>query len=364
MELNDDDLTDVSRSGDAISRVEHAFGPGARLHSIDHEFATLLAVEGDAERVPLTGQFRDALIAKRTFVDDDVRWIPLSDADHPMFAIRVPASSSVETPMSSLYGPFLNGVRMRLEDIEKRRRRRDMTVGADLQWRQLPVRATKLDGCDVAGILEPAYEVAGDMYDYALCDGSVWAYSFDGMGHGLDATIMSTIAVGSVRNARLRGLSLLDQMAFANDTLFERYGGDCFVTAAGCQITPTSVTIVNAGHEPVRTVRSGEVVQLELHADLPLGLEPGAARTVHELSGFDVGDGLVMFSDGLSDARSESDGVYGSDRLDAVLASTWSDTPLRTGHDTIDSVLGFLDESRLGDDMTAVVVRRREESVR
>ncbi len=54
----------------------------------------------------------------------------------------------------------------------------------------------------VAGVLEPAYDVAGDSFDYALNGGTFHLAVTDAMGHGLDAATMATVAIGAYQHAR------------------------------------------------------------------------------------------------------------------------------------------------------------------
>ena len=76
--------------------------------------------------------------------------------------------------------------------------------------------ASPAGGTTVAGLLEPAYEVGGDCFDYAL-NGDVMldVAVFDAMGHGLPSSIISGLAVGAYRHARRTGVPL-DRL-FAHD---------------------------------------------------------------------------------------------------------------------------------------------------
>ena len=233
-----------------------------------------------------------------------------------------------------------------------------MAVAAELQWDLLPNRADELGDYQLAGVLEPAYEIAGDVFDYAMYGDDVWAYSFDGMGHGLDATLTSVLVLSAVRNSRREGGSLVEQMQLANEILWDQHGGDRFVTGAACRLGPDgTVEVVNAGHEPLRLVADGRVNRLDLLVDLPLGVQHSTTYRSQVATVLDAGDGVVMFSDG--PASQKANGVaYGDDHLDRVLEASWSDVPFETGHDVIDDVLGHLDGARVEDDITAVVVRR------
>ena len=71
------------------------------------------------------------------------------------------------------------------------RRRQEMDLAAEMQWSLLPPLAYASAGTTVAGLLEPAYEVAGDCFDYAENDGTLHVAIFDAMGHGLTSAILA-----------------------------------------------------------------------------------------------------------------------------------------------------------------------------
>lgn len=82
------------------------------------------------------------------------------------------------------------------------RRRAEMSVAAEIQWWLLPPLSMVVPQVEVAGVLEPAYEVAGDRFDYALNDNILHVGMIDAMGHGLDAATMAAVAIGAYRHAR------------------------------------------------------------------------------------------------------------------------------------------------------------------
>ncbi|WP_207938827.1 PP2C family protein-serine/threonine phosphatase [Actinomadura darangshiensis] len=82
------------------------------------------------------------------------------------------------------------------------RRREPMSVPAEIQWSLLPPLTMTTPQVAVAGILEPAYNVAGDSLDYALNDDILHLAMIDAMGHGLNAAVLATVAVGAYRHAR------------------------------------------------------------------------------------------------------------------------------------------------------------------
>ena len=75
------------------------------------------------------------------------------------------------------------------------RRRAPMSVPAEIQWSLLPPLTMTTPQVAVAGMLEPAYDVAGDSLDYALNDDVLHLAVIDAMGHGLNAAVLATVAV-------------------------------------------------------------------------------------------------------------------------------------------------------------------------
>lgn len=366
--LDTDVLDAVSAAvsgGDAIASVLSRFGAGAVLYAADHAFDTLGRIGGSdgPEEVRLEGELRAAVLSGSAHAGDTGRWYPLSDRGQVIFIVKVPIETDVspERRPDRISGLVLARHLRRFEELDRRRRRADMSVAAELQWELLPVRADSMGEYDVASVLEPAYEVAGDFFEYAEADGSVWAYSFDGMGHGLEATMTALLALTAVRNGRRQGASLTEQFTLANDVLFEQYGGDRFVTAAGCRFDPAGqFEVVNAGHEPIRSVIDGRVQPLLLVAELPLGVTATPEYTAQRGPELDVGDGVAMFSDGPAAVRSPEGARFGAERLDASLEAAWSELPMETVHDMMDAILEYVDDQELGDDVTAVVVRRSD----
>ncbi len=347
--------------------IDGFFGSTSRLYAVDHEFGHLMPLDADlatCSALPLVGDQRAAVLRAERYDDGVVTWIPLVERQQVVFVVAVPAGSvTIESDdMPKVLGEVFGGHRRRFEDYERRRRRADMTVAAELQWDLMPLRADVLGSYSVAGVLEPAYEVAGDLFEYALFDGAVWAYSFDGMGHGMEATLASVQVLAAVRNARRQGATLAEQMQRASAQLWEQYSGDRFVTGAACRIDPSgAVDVVNAGHEPIRIVAAGAVTRLDLDVDVPLGVAEAPVYRTQRAAELAPGDGFVMFSDGISSQRSDGDD-FGDDRLDDALARCWTDIPLQTGHSVVRELLDFIATGRVDDDVTAVVVRRIDEA--
>jgi serine phosphatase RsbU (regulator of sigma subunit) len=172
----------------------------------------------------------------------------------------------------------------------------------------------------VAGLLEPAYEVGGDAFDYSL-NGELLGFAvFDSMGHGLQSALASTLALAAFRYGRRRGLELTEIAKAIDEALISEFHGEVFVTGHLLRLdTETGeVSWINAGHPDPLLIRDGIVIA-EPHADpcLPLGLgvkitEVGALQLV-------AGDRLLFYSDGVIEARTVAGEHFELERLRATV---------------------------------------------
>lgn len=130
------------------------------------------------------------------------------------------------------------------------RRQRPMSLSAEMQWQLLPPLMMTTPQVAVAGALEPAYDVAGDSFDYALNDDVLHLAMIDAMGHGLDAAVMSTLAIGAYRHARRSNVELGDLYTAMDAAIAGQFGPDRFATAQMARLDVGSGRLqwVNAGH--------------------------------------------------------------------------------------------------------------------
>ena len=85
------------------------------------------------------------------------------------------------------------------------RRRKDMDLAAEMQWSLLPPLSFAAAGVTIAGMLEPAYQVGGDCFDYAFNAGRLDFAVLDTVGHGLTSAVLAALLVGAYRHGRREG---------------------------------------------------------------------------------------------------------------------------------------------------------------
>jgi hypothetical protein len=196
------------------------------------------------------------------------------------------------------------------------RRGESMSVAAEIQWALLPPLAMIMPRVAVAGILEPAYDVAGDSFDYALNGDVLHVAMIDAMGHGLDAATMATVAIGAYRHARRSGTGLPEIYAFMDRAVADQFGPEHFVTAQMLQLDTTTGHLqwVNAGHPSPMLVRDHRVtLRLTGPTTLPVGLGGPEPRT-SEMK-LEPGDRFLCFTDGLIEEHDAGEAEFGEDQM-------------------------------------------------
>ncbi|MEV5484185.1 PP2C family protein-serine/threonine phosphatase [Streptomyces sp. NPDC001739] len=196
------------------------------------------------------------------------------------------------------------------------RRREPMSLAAEIQWSLLPPLAMSVPQVAVAGILEPAYSVAGDSFDYALNEDILHVAMVDAMGHGLDAATMATVAVGAYRHARRAEIGLSEIYAFMDRAIAEQFGPDHFVTAQMMRLNITTGHLqwVNAGHPSPLLIRNRQVVrQLEGPTTLPVGFGGEQPQISEQM--LQRGDRVLCFTDGLIEEHEAGEEQFGEEQL-------------------------------------------------
>ena len=187
------------------------------------------------------------------------------------------------------------------------RRRHPVSLAAEIQRQLLPRAFTCEAGqFTLAAWLEPSGTIGGDTFDYALDAGHLHLSLTDAMGHDVDAALLATLAVGSLRNSRRSSHDLAAMAATANRAIADHQQGTPddrqlgFVTGllARVDLASGAVDVVDAGHPLPLLVRDDRVVEVPLDADLPLGVLRGTSYRVQGLQ-LQPGDRLVLLTDGM-----------------------------------------------------------------
>jgi serine phosphatase RsbU (regulator of sigma subunit) len=201
------------------------------------------------------------------------------------------------------------------DEIEKLRGAGSMGVAATIQHELLPIPSYFDGEVELGGQIEPAYEIAGDAFDYAINEGVIEFGVFDAVGHGLRSSVLTALTVASLRLARRRS-EPLDRIGESIErTLSGVTEVGEFVTGVvgRIHVADLSVELLNAGHLPPFVVRDGSSHQVDLDPAVPFGL--GHFKPEIRDVSLQPGDALYAFSDGIVEAQGSEREPFGGDAL-------------------------------------------------
>ncbi|MBO1330400.1 PP2C family protein-serine/threonine phosphatase [Streptomyces sp. VRA16 Mangrove soil] len=202
------------------------------------------------------------------------------------------------------------------------RRAGRLTLAAEMQWQLLPGRGYTRDEYAIGAQLEPAYAIHGDNFDWAATSENLTLTITNGMGEGIEASLLTNLAVNALRNARRAGIGIADQAALADQALHAQYGGSQYVSTLllSFDLASGRVLAVDAGSPQLWLQRGREIEQIPFEAQLPLGMFEETDYVAQE---FEVlpGDRLFFVSDGVYDALSASGEAYGEKMLARAIRS-------------------------------------------
>ncbi|WP_328476348.1 serine/threonine-protein phosphatase [Actinoplanes sp. NBC_00393] len=308
----------------------------ATVYLVDHEQRTLRALpvakQDTPEPEPIDGSVPGrafALVRSIPAADspDAARWwVPMVNGTDRMGVLdfRLPAGADPHAPglqqrcelFAGLVGHLVTTCVPRGDHLHLVRRTQPMSSASELLWQMLQPFTVACDELTVSAILEPSYDVGGDGYDYSFDGPTARLAIFDGVGKGLKAGLGTAVALAAIRAARRAGQDLAGQARAADAALLAEFPDARFVTAflAELHLQTGELRYLNAGHLPPLLLRSGAAPdELTGGARMPLGLDDPRGELGRRR--LQRGDRLLLYTDGITEAR-DGDGVqFGRDRL-------------------------------------------------
>jgi sigma-B regulation protein RsbU (phosphoserine phosphatase) len=246
------------------------------------------------------------------------------------------------------------------ERIQRERMERELELATEIQQRFQPSAPPKVDGYEFQGISFSCYEIGGDYYDFIPRESDRMLIALgDVSGKGTAAALLMSSLHAAIHAQVSAKRSLPDMVASVNRYLAENTPANRFVTLFIAELDPATGTLryINAGHNPPLIGRANGAIEQLSSGGFPLGILPMAEFDVGETQ-LGRGEGLIVYSDGVSEANNILEEEFGLDRLAEVIRRNLSASASGL-RDKVESALSaFTQTAPANDDITLVIVKR------
>jgi phosphoserine phosphatase RsbU/P len=261
--------------------------------------------------------------------------------------------------IAALAAAFIRNDRLAEKARGAEARRRENEIARDIHRGLLPRQDPLFAGLDVSGGFKAADGLGGDYYGYvAMADGSLGVGIADVAGHGVGAALYMAIAKGALETEARDTLSAGEILGRVNEVLAADFSSsDMFATFVFARFLPDARRFIwsNAGHNPPLLLRAGgEVLQLK-PCGPALGIVTGARWRDLEQR-FSPGDVLVLYTDGVVEAKSAAKEFFGVDRLIAA-ARQEAASAAAIRENVLRALARHVGAASVDDDVTLLVAR-------
>jgi sigma-B regulation protein RsbU (phosphoserine phosphatase) len=252
----------------------------------------------------------------------------------------------------------LENARLHREALEKQAMERDLELAATIQRDILPKAIPQIDGVEIAALSRPARQVGGDYHAFFVRDGIITALVADVAGKSMPAALLVSALHAVLQLLFAEGREIGEIATELNRHIHNWSAENKFITMIMVSIDREHETIqyVNAGHNPAYLIGNGRIDTIKSHG-LPIGILPGT-RYLTQTRGFPPGSGIVLYSDGITEAEDVRDEEFGNERLEALLEQHIDCSASLIRDQIADAVDAFVGEAAQKDDETLVIVRR------
>ena len=348
------DLVDEFRYSTTIVRQVHETGRGESLKIGDSDAADLSASVVDLKLravMCVRLRVRDRVLGV-IYVDSRATSRDFSDKDLRFFdALAVALAISLEN------------ARLVSEALERQRMQEALRIAQEILADLLPDDPGKFGGFDLAGSSIPADTAAGDYYDIIPReDGQFGIVVGDVTGHGVGPAMVMTSVRSALRLLFEDGLEEAAILGRLNRRLSEDLADDRFMSLLIGRLDPRARTFcfANAGQTAPVIRRANGSLQVLEGTGVALGVDEDCEYEAQPTVSLGAGDVVALFTDGIPEAKSVGDEMFGNDGLAAVLDECHE----RPARDIVEAirrrVAEFTGQDEFEDDFTVVVLKALE----
>ncbi|HOD59230.1 MAG TPA: SpoIIE family protein phosphatase [Candidatus Syntrophosphaera sp.] len=239
----------------------------------------------------------------------------------------------------------------------------EVTFASEIQLNLIPNNKktyTIPPGISAFGILEPAGLVGGDLYDYFSVDEEHFLFAIaDVVGKGVAAALTMTMVSTLLRTSAPQLKQPEKILTYMNKFLIENNPDYRFVTMllGIIDLKSGTCTFSNAGHTPLFLLsEDGNITKYARTHSTALGILENLNASSETIQ-LKSGDEIVLCTDGITEAISTEDKLFGTDRLEDVLKNLKNPDPESTAQAILNAVKSFSGPNKQTDDITILVVK-------
>jgi sigma-B regulation protein RsbU (phosphoserine phosphatase) len=253
----------------------------------------------------------------------------------------------------------LENARLFNEALEKQRMEEELNIARDIQQRLLPSSFPKTPALEIEGLNIPSRQVGGDYLDWIPLDIHRIAVTIaDVSGKGIPASLLMSSLQAGLRNSVTAHSNMGEMVGRLNNFIHANTTFDKFITFfyAEINVTEKTLTFVNAGHNPPYLYRAdGSIKRLEtgglilgMMADMPYETETVPLQS---------GDLLILFTDGVTEAKNARDQDFEEYRLEEIVSKSAELSVKLLLDEIVYAIRSFTKGAAQSDDITLMAVR-------
>ena len=248
--------------------------------------------------------------------------------------------------------------RLKKVNAEKERIDGELRVASEIQQSMLPQGELRVEGLELKGMLKPARQVGGDLYDYYIRDEKLFFCIGDVSGKGAAAAMLMGVIHSLFRSASAHENNPARVMQTINETSCQNNESNMFVTLfIGVLDLPTGLLrYCDAGHDAPFVLHGTTSTLLPVKPHLPVG--------VFEDMKYDVQTATILpdstiflYTDGLTEAKNTARKQFGIERVKDLMEGFVNESPQEMLEKIIAAVERFVKQAEQSDDLTMLAVR-------
>lgn len=270
-----------------------------------------------------------------------------------------PADLELLTIFSGLAAIAIRNAQLYEDSVKKKRLESDLVVASKVQQTLLPKRFPTIEGLNIEVLNIPSQIVGGDLYDAFRIDEHRQGIAIgDGSGKGASGAILMAVAYAGFKSLFNEIRPVATVIALLNNLLTEVTTPAYYVTFCFGILDreKNNFTYCNAGHNPPVVLRKDRSVEMLDKGGVVLGFLADQEYTQTSIP-FNPGDYICLYTDGVTELKSEAGEEFGEERLTALLKRHYGKSPREIKFLILEELKKFAGEREFQDDVTLMVVQ-------